>query len=104
MSKESRTVKVKEAADLCCYKVESWGQQSMEHTVNLLSLHGNGACTCTDFGVRCMANHKLNPARIVEYGTTEKKNPDRTRCRHLAAAVRYFANKTLKAMSDQTDL
>jgi len=104
MGADSQTVKVKAVAhEVCVYQVESWGQPGMHHTCSLLEAGGNGACTCSDYFARCIGNLRRNPNHFIEYGSPKNKNPNRTRCRHLTAAVRFFSNEILRKMSENLD-
>ena len=65
------------------------------HMIDLISYGGNGACDCRDFSVRCIKNLKKEQ-RIIEYGSADNPNGNRTRCKHITLALNKFTNDILK--------
>lgn len=82
---QSRTTRgrVKYSESLVFF-IPSREEPAFEHTVDLLAYYGNGDCTCADFSVRC------EPILKAKVPTTA-----RTRCRHIEAALRLFADEVL---------
>ena len=102
MPRRTRTVKVEAVpGEKLVYRVESWSQGQEPHRVDLLGLDGNGECSCKWFATTCAPNYRANGGKIVEYGDPDSPNPQASRCRHVAAALRYFTNHLLKHMATE---
>jgi len=100
MSDKKNTLKVEPMDTPMWYKVESQSYPT-PNEVHLEDYDGNGNCNCQDMSFTCLRNikkqgHKLRP---VDYGTKEKKNPERTRCKHVMVAIKYWSNRTLREIS-----
>lgn len=72
-------------------------------TVDLMENCWNGACTCIDYTTRCIPNIKhqimtTGTFRPIWYGSLEYKRPDRTRCKHITAALMWLVDNGLPAM------
>jgi hypothetical protein len=81
------------------YYVESWGQPKEPHTVDLSMHDGHGSCSCRDFVTNVARNRKTHPGAWNFYGTPDAINPQRTQCRHIAAAQRKYLMTTLPAVA-----
>ncbi len=96
-----QTVKVALGDTPMTYKVESWERPGSHHTVDLSELGGNGACTCTDFNVRCLSNLKKADGKWTHYGVPGKPNPKRSMCKHIFCARIKFTDDTLRGIAAQ---
>ncbi len=105
MPKSSNTIRVRAIpGEAFCYEVESWEKPDQPHRCQLLDHFGNGACSCTDFGTRCLPNFKKH-GKFVDYWNRQngKPNPLRTRCRHLGAAHVKHLNDHLREEAMKAD-
>lgn len=99
MPEHNKTVKVRPIpGEPYRYYVESWQRPHLPHVVDLLEHHGNGACDCRDFLVRCTHNLKVH-AHPVPYGVPGSPNSNRTQCRHIYAARESFLNRLLRIIA-----
>jgi hypothetical protein len=104
MPRETRTVRVEAIpGEPFRFRVESWEQPEFPHTVDLLEWGGHGVCSCTDFGTRCTANFRKHFGQWVEYGAPGRPNPQRTQCKHVCCARRFYLNNKLKSESFKYD-
>jgi TnpA family transposase len=81
------------------YYVTSETDLHTSHMVDLRGFGGNGSCSCTDFTTRRIPRLK-EIGRIEEY----QRGFPSTRCKHIDAAVRHFANTTLIAIAQDNPL
>jgi len=112
MPRNSGTVTVKPVpGEVFRYQVESWGQRTEPHIVDLLAFDGVGACSCKDWETTCYRNMKrqlgyrddfkisyedmakmAHKLKIIWYGTTKDKNPARIICKHNQLARMSSSN------------
>ncbi len=83
------------------YQVESKTYPQSPNQVHLENYDGNGECNCPDFTIRCMPNIKKFPGKFIDYGEKGRPNPDRTRCKHIKSAIKYWGDNVLRAVSKQ---
>jgi hypothetical protein len=86
--------------EACRYYAQSVGE-SGRYIVDLLGYGGRGECGCDDFVIRCRINQRKSPDEFVDYLNFETGEPDpnRTICKHIAAARRLHTNASLKHLS-----
>lgn len=104
--------------DFMLFFVESSSGRHPDHIVNLLANTGNGACDCADFAFHCQSHINEQMKKYdgkfyrIDYwliGTDEQDrptvrvNPGRTRCKHCDAAIKYWADRTLKDLSEHDE-
>ena len=86
---------------LMWFEVESESNPDSPNQVHLDDLDGNGQCRCLDFTMTCLGNIKKFPGRFIDYGEKGSPNPDRTRCRHIKCAIKYWGDKVLRAVAKE---
>jgi hypothetical protein len=64
------------------------------YVIDLAAYQGNGSCSCPDFLTRCKPTWDKSKV-VVEYS---EKNPLRTRCKHLNAAILHLGNTLAQRM------
>jgi len=69
------------------------------HLVDLLAYAGQGQCSCTDWTTRCRPNQKTKEGRWIDYGIKGMPNPNRTECKHVHVARRYFLKEVLQGLA-----
>jgi len=100
MGRLKQTVKVEEIpGEPMRFRVESWERPEYPHIVDLSEAGGHGVCSCRDFCTAVTANRKLHPGAWIDYGTPEDINPDRSQCRHLAAAQKKWKMTVLPGIA-----
>jgi len=67
--------------------------------VHLDTYNGNGSCNCDDMSFTCITNIKKFPGKFIDYGTKKDKNPDRTRCKHIKVAIKYWGDSVLRSVA-----
>ncbi len=72
-----------------CYHVESNSGQT--YLCDLTQFNGNGSCTCSDWGCRCVANMKMPHSLLT----------DATLCKHLRGAHLYNLSVQLECILSQ---
>lgn len=104
MPRSIKTVKVEAVpGESMVYRVESWGEPDMPHTVVLLERQGNGVCTCKDFRTTCQRNWKNGEGKKVHYGFPGRPDKKRTQCRHIYCTRIRFLDDLLTSMSPKSN-
>jgi hypothetical protein len=67
--------------------------RDVKYTIDLDENCPNGACNCADFMTRCQKEWDKTKT-VVEYG-----NPQRTRCKHINAAVMFLGNTVIASFN-----
>jgi len=85
------------------FSVHSESDPHSTHVVDLHMRGGNGECSCRDFETRRGPNWDNNGHVVVEYARDNegKAISGATRCKHIRAAVLWWANNELALRSRQ---
>ena len=92
------TIHVKKVEDHPFWYHVSSETHDTPNTVQLDARGGNGECNCHDFTFTCTKNLQKGLS-FVDYGEKGKPNPNRTRCKHIKVALKFWSDNLLKQIA-----